>query len=51
MGQQLMIIANEEAAKGVFNKTVDVTELPAGVYFCKLETVNGVSTKYVVIQK
>lgn len=51
MGQQMMVVANEEVINGTFNKAVDVTSLAAGVYFCKLETSTGVLTKYVVIQK
>lgn len=50
LGQEVVIIANESAAAGSFNRTVEVDQLPAGVYFCKLET--GISTKIqrVVIQ-
>lgn len=51
LGQEVMLIANESAAAGSFNRTVDVSALTAGVYFCKLET--GISTKIqrVVIQR
>jgi hypothetical protein len=50
LGQEMLLIANESAAAGSFTKTIDVSALPAGVYFCKLET--GISTKIqrVVIQ-
>lgn len=50
LGQEVVIIANESASAGSFSKTVEVSELQAGVYFCKLET--GLSTKIqrVVIQ-
>jgi hypothetical protein len=51
IGQEMMSIANEEIAGGVFNKTIDITTLPAGIYFCKLESDNSVTTKYVIIQK
>jgi hypothetical protein len=50
LGQEILLIANESAAAGSFTKTIDVSALPAGVYFCKLET--GISTKIqrVIIQ-
>jgi hypothetical protein len=50
LGQEMLLIANESAAAGSFTKTIDVSTLPAGVYFCKLET--GISTKIqrVIIQ-
>ena len=50
LGQEVVMIANESASAGSFNKTVEVDQLPSGVYFCKLET--GISTKIqrVVIQ-
>ena len=51
IGQEMLSIANEEIAGGVFNKTIDITTLPAGIYFCKLESDNSVTTKYVIIQK
>ncbi|HSH64390.1 MAG TPA: C25 family cysteine peptidase [Bacteroidia bacterium] len=43
LGQEILTISNESYAAGSFNKTVDVNQLPTGVYFCKLQT--GVSTK------
>ena len=51
IGQEIMNIANEEAAGGAFTKTVDISTLAAGIYFCKLETDNSSVTKFVVIQK
>ncbi len=51
LGQQVMLIANESAIAGPFMRTLDLSTLPAGVYFCKLET--GLSTKIqrVIIQR
>ncbi len=51
LGQEMMSMASGEAVNGVFNKTVDITSLTAGIYFCKLETDNIITTKYVIIQK
>ncbi len=51
IGQQMMNITNEETAGGVFNKTIDISTLAAGIYFCKLETGNTITTKLVVVQK
>jgi hypothetical protein len=50
LGQEMLMIANESTAAGSFTKTIDVSALPAGVYFCKLET--GISTEIqrVIIQ-
>lgn len=51
MGQQMMNLVNEETAGGMFSKTINTSELSAGIYFCKLETENGITTKHVIIQK
>ena len=51
IGQEMMSIANEEVAGGAFNKSVDITTLPAGIYFCKMESDHNITTKYVIIQK
>lgn len=51
LGQEMMIVANETAAAGLFSKTIDVTSFPAGVYTCRLATETTVITKQVVIQK
>lgn len=51
MGQQMMVVVNDESVNGQFNKQVDITALASGVYFCKLETSSGVLTKYIVVQK
>lgn len=51
IGQEMMQLANEEVAGGAFTKNFDITTLPAGIYFCKIETGNTLITKYVIIQK
>ncbi len=49
LGQQTMLIANEQLITGTITKTIDVTALPVGVYFCKFETSHSVITKCVVV--
>ena len=51
LGQQVLLIADESNAAGTFNKTVDISELPAGVYFCKMETTVSTKTQRLVIQR
>ncbi|HET6228127.1 MAG TPA: C25 family cysteine peptidase [Bacteroidia bacterium] len=50
LGQQVLVIAEESNMAGTFNKTVDIAQLPAGVYFCKLETAASTKTERLVIQ-
>jgi hypothetical protein len=51
LGQAVVTIVNEDVSTGVFNKTIDISALQSGVYFCKLETQNTVVTRQIVIQK
>jgi gingipain R len=50
LGQEVLLISNESAAAGSFTKTIDVSELTAGVYFCKLETGIATQIQRVIIQ-
>ena len=50
LGQQMLLIADESAAAGTFTKTIDVSALSAGVYFCKLETGTSTKIQRVIIQ-
>ena len=50
LGQEVLLISNESIAAGSFNKTVSVEQLPAGVYFCKLETTVSTKIQRVVIE-
>jgi hypothetical protein len=51
LGQEVMNIANGEAPVGLFNKVLDISSLPAGVYMCKIETESEATIQHVVIQK
>ncbi|MEO6904422.1 MAG: C25 family cysteine peptidase [Bacteroidia bacterium] len=51
LGQAVVTIVNEDISTGVFNKTIDISALQSGVYFCKLETQNTVVTKRIIIKK
>jgi hypothetical protein len=51
LGQEVMLAANTSIQPGSFNTTIDISDLAAGVYTCKLETGNTVITRQVVIQK
>lgn len=51
LGQEIMVLANEETPAGSFNKAFDISALSSGVYFCKLEQGNFVTTERVIIQK
>jgi hypothetical protein len=50
LGQQVLLIANESISAGSFNRTVSVDHLPAGVYFCKLETAVSTKIQRVIIE-
>jgi gingipain R len=49
LGQQTMFITNEQFVTGTVTKTIDVSTLPRGVYFCKFETSHSVITKCVIV--
>jgi hypothetical protein len=51
LGQEIMLIADGTVAAGAFSKTIDVTSLATGVYYCKLEAETTVITKQIIIQK
>ena len=51
MGQQVMLIADENINSTLFNKSVDVSGIASGMYFCKIETANFIENKSVVIYK
>lgn len=51
LGQQVLLIADESSIAGTFNKTVDISQFPAGVYFCKLETNISTKTQRLVIER
>ncbi len=51
VGQEIMSIVNEEIPGGAFDKTIDISTLAVGIYFCKLVTDNTVTTTSVIIQK
>lgn len=51
MGQQILLIADENINSTVFNKSIDVSNIASGMYFCKIETADFVENKAVVIYK
>lgn len=51
LGQQVMEIANEEVGSGAYTKTVDISTIARGAYFCKLETGNTIITQHVIVTK
>lgn len=51
LGQQVLVIADESSLSGTFNKSVDISQLPTGVYFCKLETAVSTKTARLVIER
>lgn len=51
LGQEVLLIANESIAAGSFIKTIAVDQLPAGVYFCKLETTSSTKIQRVIIER
>ena len=51
LGKEIMRVTDEETTAGPFNKTIDISELPTGIYFCKLETSDSNFTKRVIVRK
>lgn len=51
LGKEIMRVTDEETTAGPFNKTIDISELPTGIYFCKLETSESNFTKRVIVRK
>lgn len=51
LGKEIMRVTDEDATAGLFNKTIDISELPTGKYFCKLEISDSNFTKRVIVRK
>ncbi|MDQ3046773.1 MAG: C25 family cysteine peptidase [Bacteroidota bacterium] len=51
MGQEVIMVSNENGVSGSFTKTIDVSSLTAGAYLLKIEQGNTVSTEHIVINR
>ena len=51
LGKEVAILINEKLQPGTYEVTFNGSNLPSGVYFCKLETDNFIETKKMIIFK
>jgi hypothetical protein len=50
-GKEIQLIAEEEMQKGNHQLSINTSKLPAGVYFCKLESVSGKKVMKLVVNR
>jgi hypothetical protein len=49
MGRLVSVLATGNQAAGSYNAFFDAAAVPAGVYFCRIETAAGVETRKLVV--
>jgi hypothetical protein len=51
LGKEVAVLVNEHLAPGTYEATFDGSNLPSGVYFCRLQSGTYLETRKVVLQK